>query len=233
MKRISCLALILLLCMTACAGRAEEEFFVMESAVTLFGDQSISTAALKKEMTRQQLILALSYAAEGREYDIMDSLNILDLVSKVLFDMEQSAMIRNLIKLQEPEDREVTAEEEAQLRAQAKAEWEEYRAVARSENGMAFLPAGNYVPVPDDPEETITRYFESFGLTEESLYQDALNAALDQKLMQAETAFLEDATEDEKFDYYTDWLLNWFSLAGVQEDPLAVAEVCLRLKDGK
>lgn len=224
MKKYLSLLLALLLCLPA--GLCRAEYYCGDPVAV--GDTVISPATLEKAAQYHLICGALSSAAIGKSYPVTDSISIVDAMSKALFDLEQQIVI--CAEAEKMGLGELTPEEEAQLSAQAEAEMAKYRAVVFSENGMAFLPAGDYEPVEDDPEETVTRYLASWGLTIDRLFDEEYIYLLETKMQEKVTAHMQDATEDERIDYYTDWILARTDEAGIKENALSVAEVCLALK---
>ena len=114
------------------------------------------------------------------DYNIMDRLNIEDEMDKLVFDMELWYTARDLA---ESRGLYPLSQEAAAAAAEnAEATWEHYRAIAWSNDGMAFLPAGNYQPEENDPEGNLIRYFASFGLTKEALQEKAVLDQTDEEL---------------------------------------------------
>ena len=216
-------ALLTLALLTAAAGARAA--YYSDSAFTA-GSEAVSPQTLEDAVRRRQILLALGSAEQGRLYDTVDSLNILDAVSKALFDLEQ-----NLVLLREAEARgllPLTGDEEAQAAREARETWLWCLQILHSDNGMAFLPAGDYLVQDNDPEGNAARYLASWGLTEEALAEENRIRLLDQKLMAAVTAGTED--EEERLTAYVDWFLERMEQADIRENGLGVAEVCLALK---
>ena len=107
--------------------------------------------------------------------------------------------------------------------------WQHCRDIVIGETTYAFMPAGYFTVIPGDAEGNITRYLESFGLTQDVLYAEACNDILEQKLIEAVTEHLGDASDDEKTDFYSEWFTQWFNSADIREDGVGVAEVCLHV----
>ena len=225
MKKSVCVLLLCAVCLMAGTGCAE---YFSWDAVTVNGTV-IAPEELEDAMLRHQIRAALRCASYGYGYDMVDRLNIIDAMSKVLFDLEEEILIREQAEALGVDA--LSDREEEQARALAQEQWTEYLQIAGSENGMAFLPAGNYTVIRDDPQGSLAGYLSSFGLTEEWLYQEARGEIVEEKLMQAVTSHLSDAAEEEKLDYYVSWLLERRDQAAISENALAVAEVCLKLAD--
>ena len=90
---------------------------------------------------------------------------------------------------------------------------------------MAFLPAGDYEHREDDPEGNITRYFASFGLTKEALYQKAVWEQAHDEVKKSVTAFMAGQSEDEIIDYFSDWFLEKMDEVSIREDQDVIADV--------
>ena len=90
---------------------------------------------------------------------------------------------------------------------------------------MAFLPAGDYELREDDPEGNITRYFASFGLTKEALYQKAVWEQAHDEVKKSVTAFMAGQSEDEIIDYFSDWFLEKMDEVSIREDQDVIADV--------
>ncbi len=218
---------VLLTALWITAAGAQAEYF-SESVFTV-GETAVSPQTLESAVKRRQILLALSSAEQGRAYDPADSLNILDIMSKTLFDLEQ-----NWVILQEAEAYglpPLNSEEEEQAAREARESWLWCLQILHSDNGMAFLPAGDYTPQQDDPEGNAQKYLESWGLTEEALREDSRVRIVEKKLMDAVTADIETEDDEEKLMYYVDWLLDRMQQSDIRENGLGVAEVCLALKE--
>ena len=223
MKRM--IALLLAVLLLAGVGTVQAEDYFSEWAIRI-GDVILAPEELEEAMNRSLMLSALSAAERGFEYQITDHLNLIDTLDKVMFDLESAAVLRQQairLNVWPTEEAYQTADE------QGHAQWEAYLEIARSENGMAFLPAGNYETAEDDPEQTLLNYLASFGLTEDAVCSQYRDRLLDQYLKEAVTVLMTDATEDELIDYYTDWFIARFDETEIVENGLAVAEVVLRL----
>ena len=224
MKRILSvfLALALLAMGTVCA---QAEYY-SDTAVTV-GETVISPEELEAAMRLYQIQAALSGAAMDYNYDVRDTLNIIDAMSKGLFDLELQVVIR--AQAAEKGVDKLTAEEEADAAERAESAWQGYRETAMSDAGMAHLPAVEYTP-STNPDETVENYFAAWGLTKDALVQQAKDEILQEKLMRAFAAESPDTDKEALLDAYTEWLLSCWEEAGVIEDTIGVAEVCLNLK---
>ena len=176
-----------------------------EIAITV-GDEKISAAELKDEIRLELIRSALECAGYGYEYDTVDPENIADRADIVAFDLELRAVVQEQARKLGADV--LTPEAEEAVEKEVQETWDRYTAIARSDNGMAFLPAGEYEPVEGNPEETLERYFASFGLTKDTLRRIA---AAEQTDTQVETVVIAGKglkTRDEIIDYYTDWILE-------------------------
>ena len=147
-------------------------------------------------------------------------------MDKVIFALEDRIVIRNLAT-----EYGIALDENDLLAARedADAEWQRYRDIAFSDNGMAYLPAGNYEPA-DDPEETVTRYFASFGLTWDVLLERSCDWLLEEKLQAAYTDGME-GTKDELLMAFVDWQLEVFDEYEIIEDEDAIEHLIATLWD--
>ena len=221
MKRLICLLLTLSLASAAVPALAE-----YYSAVVFTVNDSLqcTPSELEAAVRRHLFINALNSAAYGIAYDMRDPLNIIDVASKELFAAEQAVIV------EDHEDAmgiDLSEEEEAQALAEARTEWEGYRAVVFSETAFPYLPAGDYERIEGDGEGNAARYLESFGVTESVLYREIRARMLEDKLMEEVTAGIEGG--DEKIEAYTDLLMIWIQESDIREDGIGVAEVCLEL----
>lgn len=223
MKKTVSALLALLICLLAGAGWAEEAFFFPQAAAV--GESVISSEELKEDTQSRLLRSALYFAAQGRDYDVIDPVTILDAMSKSLFDLEQREVI--FVQALALGAGPLTAEEEAQAAREAAALMAEYRQTAARGEVSAHLPAGEFDYIEGDPEGNLDRYLDSWGLTEERLYNEIYGRMLEEKLEAIVAAEIED--EDEKIDFYTDWILARAEEAPIREDGLAAAEVALSL----
>lgn len=212
------------------AGDGEEESkkedYYSFTAITVDGWE-ISPEELEQAMLCHLLQSAVNASSYGHEYGITDRDNIIDTLDKVLFDLELRAVIQH--QAEQLGVDELTEEEYSRLWNETEASWQTLRGALYGENAMAFLPAGNYHWIDGDDEGNITRYLASFGVTEETLYAMLYDQTLEQKLLEAVTADMENAGEDEKISAYTDWILEKFWEADIHENGVGIAEVCFRL----
>lgn len=209
-------------------GREEpqREDYYSFTAITVNGWE-ISPEELEQAMLCHLLQSAVNASSYGNEYRITDRDNIIDTLDKVLFDLEIRAVIQE--QAEQLGVDELTEEEYSQLWSDTQDAWQALRSEMYGENAMAFLPAGDYRMIEDDPEGNITRYLASFGITEDTLYDMLYDQLLEQKLLEAVTAHMENAGEDEKLDVYTSWILEKFWEADIHESGVGIAEVCFRL----
>ena len=187
----------------------------------------ITPQELEEAMRCHLLLSALRMSAYGQAYDTVDRENIIDTLDKVLFDLEIHIVIREQAERMELD--ELTAGEYDQLWNDALEEWQSIRGQMYGDNAMAYLPAGDYRMIEDDPEGNITRYLASFGLTEDTIYCYLYDQLLEEKLKDAVTKDMDAASGDEKTEVYTDWLLESFWKADIHENGVGIAEVCFRL----
>ena len=207
MKKTAALLLTLALLLTALTAFTEGELPAGDDPVALtVNSHEITKSELKSAAVLYMFESALQCAGYGYGFDMTDRLNIEDEMDKLVFDMELWYTAQDLAE----EMGLYPLSEEAGAAAAANAEetWEYYRGIAWSDNGMAFLPAGDYQNIEGDPEGNITRYFASFGLTKEALLEKAVLDQADEELEKTVTAFMADRSEDEIIDYYTDWFLE-------------------------
>lgn len=216
-KRLLC-ALLALVCLLSQA-------LAEETVISVDGNE-ITRAELKQAVRLELFLGALQCTGYGYALDIVDPLTIEDEMDKVIFALEDRIVIHNLAAeygIALDEDDLLTAREDAD------AEWQKYRDIAFSDNGMAFLPAGNYEPA-DDPEETVTRYFASFGLTYDALLERSCDWLLEEKLKAAYTKDM-DGTEDELLMAFVEWQLEDFGTSEIIEDTDAIIELQATLWD--
>ena len=187
----------------------------------------ITVQELEEAMRCHLFQSALRMSAYGQAYDTVDRDNIIDTLDKVLFDLEIHIVIRDQAEQMELD--ELTAEEYEKLWSDSEEEWQSIRDQMYGDNAMAYLPAGDYRMIEGDGDGNITRYLASFGLTEDAVYCYLYDQLLEKKLLEAVTADMENADDDEKIDVYTDWLLDRFWEADIHENGVGVAEVCFRL----
>ncbi len=219
-------ALSVLLCALLCAclslPAGGEGLSPGERPVISVNGTDISPERLREELRLELFLGALGCAGYGYGLDITDPLTIEDEADKTVFALEDGIILRMLEKVR---GISLGVEDLEAARERAAEEWERYRAIARG--GMAFLPAGDHEPSPD-PEEDLTRYFASFGLTELVLFERALRDLLDEKLYQDYAAGLE-GTKDEKLVACAEWQLSFLDAAEVFEDGEAIALLCRTL----
>ena len=208
------------------AEEPEREAYYSFTAITVNG-WDISPEELEQAMLCHLFQSAVNVSSYGHEYDITDRDNIIDTLDKVLFDLEIRAVIEDQAERLGVD--ELTEEEYDLLWNETQDSWQALRDALYGENAMAFLPAGDYHWVEGDDEGNITRYLASFGVTEDILYDMLYDQTLEQKLLEAVTADMENADEDEKLDVYTNWILERFWEADIHENGVGIAEVCFRL----
>ena len=207
-KRLLC-ALLALLCLLSHA-------YAEEAILSVDGNE-ITRAELKQAVRLELFLGALQCAGYGYALDIVDPLTIEDEMDKVIFALEDRIVIRNLAT---EYGLALNEEDLRAAREDADAEWQQYRDIAFSDNGMAFLPAGDYEPA-DNPEENVTRYFASFGLTQDVLLERSCDWLLEEKLKAAYTDGLE-GTPDELLMAFVEWQLEIFDQYEIIEDMDAI-----------
>ena len=208
------------------AEEPDREDYYSFTAITVDGLE-ISPEELEQSMLCHLLQSAVNVSSYGHEYDVTDRDNIIDTLDKVLFDLEIRAVIQHQAELLCVD--ELTEEEYGRLWSETEDLWQAMRGALYGENALAFLPAGDYHWIKGDDDGNITRYLASFGITEDTLYAMLHDQMLEQKLLEAVTAPMENAGEAEKLDAYTDWILEKFWEADIHENGVGIAEVCLRL----
>ena len=210
MKKLTALilALMLLPCFTVSFAKAE----AAETAIRV-NAENVTAQQLKDAIALSMFRGAIECAGYGYAYDITDPLNIEDEEDKVVFDMELRIVIRAQAKEWGVDS--LAPESEALLQSMVDETWNRYMEIAMSENGLYFLPAGDFEPA-EDPEENIRRYFESFGLTKETLSDAIAQDLVDEQLKAAVTAGME-GNEDVIFMYYIDWTLERYNEAEIIE----------------
>ena len=209
-KKLLCCLLALACLLTQAVA---ESSIAAETPVITVDGKEITYAALKAEVRLELFLGALTCAGYGYAIDIAEPLTIEDEMDKVVFALEDRIATGWLIQ-----EYGITLTDEDLLKAReaAEEEWRQYRDIAFSDNGMAFLPAGNYEP-SDDPEENVTRYFASFGLTKDVLFSRACSDLLEEKLKAAYTAGMEGTGED-LLMAYIDWTLESYYGSEIIED---------------
>ena len=219
MKRVLGIFAMLLL---VCALAAGEE----STAVIRVNGSPVTAQELREAMRLHDIQAALQCASFGYAYDLTDRLNTLDAMDKVVFDLELRLIIREQAEAMGVA--ELTEASEEAARAEAEAEWQRSREIVNSDNGLAFLPAGDYEPAPED-EENITRYLASFGLTEEVLLREARTRQVEEQLQAAVTAEMGEADDEARLMYYVDWILARFDSAEIEEDMAGIEKACFWL----
>ena len=190
-------------------------------------DIEITSRELEEAMRRHLLQSVINASSYGYGYDITERDNIIDTLDKVLFDLEIRAVIQDQAEEMGLDD--LTVEEYDGIWNDLEEKWQRICEKLVSNNIMARLPAGNYRRAEDDPEGNITRYLASFGLTEETIFDELYHQVLEDKLKDAVTKDMDAASEDKKTEVYTDWLLERFWEADIHEYGVGIAEVCFRL----
>ena len=204
----------------------EERYSYYSSVALTVNDTVITPQELEEAMRASLLRAVLSVRAYGHDYDMADRGNIIDVLDKVLFDLEIRIVIRDQAEIMGLDD--LTAEEYESLWDSAQEEWEQLCAQLSGSGVLQDLPKGAYRMDPDDPEGNLIRCLASFGLTEDTLYTEQYDWLLEQKLMDAIAQEM-DADADDRTDVYTDWLVERFDEAEIYESGVGVAEVCFRL----
>ena len=175
MKKTAALILAAVFFLTAITAFAEtEDRFSSGSdpiAVTV-DSHDVTQSELESAAVLYVFESALQCAGYGYAFDIMDPLNIEDEMDKLVFDLESWYVVQDLAESMGLYP--LGEEAGAAAAANAEAVWEHYWEIAWSDNGMAFLPAGNYEYIEDDPDGNLIRYFASFGLTKDALLQEAI-----------------------------------------------------------
>ena len=203
----------------------EEPYF--SSVAVKVDDAAVFPEELEEVMRRRLFLAALEVTARGFAYDTVDRDNIIDMLDKTLFDLEFDAVLRNQAEKLGLDD--FTDAEYDQMWNEAEEAWRAVYAQMYGENALAFLPAGDYEMIEGDDEGNVVRYLASFGVTEESFFDEMYLERLDAKLQDSVTRSMENASEDEKTSFYIDWLSDRFDEADIHEYGTAVAEVCFRL----
>ena len=187
------------------------------------GGHDITRSDLESAATLYMFEAALNCAGYGYGFDITDRLNIEDEVDKLVFDLKSCYVAQDLA--QSMGLYPLSAEASAAAAEDAEAAWERYRRIAWSDNGMAFLPAGDYEYIEDDAEGNLVRYFASFGLTKEALLQKAVWDQADDELKKAVTASMTDKSDEELLNYYVDWFLEKMDEEYIVENDDVIARV--------
>ena len=223
MKKTAFLALLLALTLAAGVCCAEESF-LFDPALQV-DDAVVSTAELEAAMRLHLIEASLSCASYGYALDAHDAITLLDAMDKVLWDLEYSLVIRAQAQARGVS---LTEEDRALAAETARSRWEEALDLVRADEENGFLPPGNYDWDPEDPEGNITRYLESFGFTLSALTEEEEGNLLSERLKEAVTGDMEDADGEARLNAFVDWLLERMDEASIEEDAMAVAEVCLR-----
>lgn len=220
MKKLTAILLILVLLLSALTAFAED---ADDPAALVIGEHEVTRSELKDALTLYMFEAALSCAENGYGFDIVDRLNIEDEMDKLVFDMERWYVSEDLARSMDLYPLRMAAAVRAKVEAEER--WTHYREIAWSDNGMAFLPAGDYEQREDDPEGNITRYFASFGLTKDALYQKAVWEQAHDEVKKSVTAFMAGQSEDEIIDYFSDWFLGKMDEVSIREDQDVIADV--------
>ena len=221
-KVLAVLLMIAIACGMNCAF-AEDGADEGERIALAVAGVETTAADLEAEIRLYMFMSALECAGEGEEYNILDPENIDDKTYYVVMDIEDR--IADRILAEEAGIDTLTSDDEEALTEEANETWERYRAIAWSDDGMAFLPAGDYEVIDGDPEGNITRYFASFGLTEDVLLAQARAELIGNRLRAYVTDPLTDMSRDAKTEYYVQWRNDRFDELGVEEDPEVIVLV--------
>ena len=220
------LAMVMVFAMCAAIAEGADE---SDPAAFSVGDTQVTASELEAE-TRLYLFMAVLECAEyGEDYDIMDPENVDDRAYLAVMDMKER--IANRIIMEEEGIAPLSADEEKEAAENGREEWERYRKIAWSDNGLAFLPAGDYEIIDGDPEGNITRYFASFGLTEAGLEAYAREEMIGNKVREYVIGALADMTSDQKIEYYIKWYNQKLDEIGISENPEVIALVVERLSE--
>ncbi len=231
MKKLAALILTLALLLAALTAFAERDLPASDDPVALTVNRhEFTRSELEAAVTLHLFEAALQCAGYGYGYDIMDRGNIENSMDLVLFDLEMYSLVRDLGE----EMGVYPLNEAAAAAAEEEAEkiWSDYIDIAYSDNGMAFLPAGDYEYIENDPEGNLTRYFASFGLTKDAVLRREILRQTDQEIQKIITAFMEGKTEDEIIDYYTDWFVAKMDEDDVTQRDEVIAEAIENLAEG-
>lgn len=222
MKKLISLLLAVGMLFGMCAATAEGAPEDDPAAFTV-GGVRVTASELEAETRLYLFLAALECAEYGEDYYILDPENIDDRADLAVMDMEEH--IANRILAEEASVGTLSAADEEAIRESAHEEWERYRGIAWSDYGMAFLPAGEYEFVDEDPEGNITRYFASFGLTEEALVRFAREDLISDRVRESVIAGLADKSRDDQINYYVQWYFRKLEEIGVEEDAEVIASV--------
>lgn len=226
MKKTAAILMTLVLLLTvlnAFAGGESGADSGSDPVALSVGTHEVTGPELESAATLYIFEAALECAGYGYEFEILDRLNIEDEVDKLVFDLKSWYVAQDLAEGMGLYP--LNEEAAAAAAAEAEAEWEHYREIAWSENGLAFLPAGIYQSVENDPEGNMLRYFASFGLTKNALYEEAVRKQTEEELKKAVTASMTGKSEDEIINEYTDWFLEKMDEVTISENTEVIAEV--------
>ncbi len=222
MKKLISLLLVIGMLFGSYAATAEGEPDNDPVAFSV-GDVQVTASELEAETRLYLFVAALECAEYGEDYDILDPENIDDRADLAVMDFEEH--IANRILAGEAGIGTLSPSDEESVRDEAHEEWERYQGIAWSEKNMAFLPAGDYEMIDGDPEGNITRYFASFGLTEEVLVRFAREELIANRVRESVTETLTDMSRDEQIDYYVRWYFRKLDEIGVAENADVIAQV--------
>ena len=228
MKKFVAAALAVLMMLCVFTAIAEETYDGSLIAFSV-GDTQVTASELEAETRLYLFIAALECAEYEEDYDILDPENIEDRAYLAVMDLEDRIANR-ILMVQEGID-PLSAEDEETILEDAREEWERYREIARSESGIAFLPAGNYRIVDGDPEGNMTWYFAGFGLTEEILAIYAREDMISGRIRQSVFDTLDGMTADQKINDYIQWRTEKMNEIGVTENQEVIALVMGRLAE--
>ncbi len=220
MKKPAALLMTLVLLLTALTAFAEE---ADDPIALTVGSHEFSRSELKSAATLYIFEAALSCAGYGYGLDTVDPLTVEDEMDKLVFDMERWYVAQDLAE--EIDLYPLDMDGVIAAAADADETWERYLRIAWSENGMAFLPAGDYQPVEDDPNGNLIRYFASFGLTREALLRKAILEQTYAELKKEVTSSMTDLSDEEILNEFTDWFHEKMEEAYIAEHDDVIAQV--------
>ena len=229
MKKLILTVLAIMMAAGALCGASAEGMPESDPIAFVVGDIQVKASELEAETRLYLFMAALECAESGEEYYILDPENVDDRAYLAVMDIEER--IANRILADEMGVAVLSDEDEESIRKSASEEWERYREIAWNDNGMAFLPAGDYDVVDGDPEGNITRYFASFGLTEEVLARIAREGLIADRIRESVTADLADKSRDEQINYYVQWYFRKLDEIGVEEDEDVIERVKEKLAE--
>ncbi len=226
MKKLTALLLTLALLVYGLAAFAEGGYENDPVALNVNGYE-VTESELKTAARLYIFEGALQCAGYGYGLDIVDPLTIEDEMDKLVFDMERWYLSQDLAEGMGlyPLSDEATAE----AVAEAEAAWQRYWDIACSDNGMAFLPAGDYQQVDGDDEGNLTRYFASFGLTRETLLDKAVLEQTCEELQKAISAGAPEMDDDALITWYADWFIAELQAADITENSDVIARASAEL----